>query len=303
MKRFFVLLLALACLLTLAACSCDHKWSKADCTTPKTCKICGEKEGEALGHEWKDADCITPKTCTWCDATDGEALGHDWQEVTCATPKTCKTCGVTEGETLEHTWQEATTEAPKTCVNCGATEGERIITDPRFTTASTQSLYGKWQGQSVITGKDMAVEGFNGELIYTVEITFGKAGETATKYVILNGQEFSNSLTSYLIEVMYAEFTNQGLTKEDADTAMVGYYGVDVATYCATVVETLGINTMFDHLNGAGVYYVADGKLYLGSSWNSELSGSAFTLSGDKLTIVNMALTNGSTLELTKVAE
>ena len=42
---------------------CDHEWTEATCTTPKTCSICGVTEGEALGHDWKDATCTEPKTC------------------------------------------------------------------------------------------------------------------------------------------------------------------------------------------------------------------------------------------------
>ena len=59
---------------------CKHVWKDADCTTPKTCTVCGATDGEALGHIWKDADCITPKTCAVCGATEGEAKGHAWSE-------------------------------------------------------------------------------------------------------------------------------------------------------------------------------------------------------------------------------
>ena len=33
---------------------CDHKWTDATCTEPKTCSSCGETEGEALGHKDED---------------------------------------------------------------------------------------------------------------------------------------------------------------------------------------------------------------------------------------------------------
>jgi hypothetical protein len=32
----------------------EHSWVDADCTTPKTCSICGKTEGEALGHDYGD---------------------------------------------------------------------------------------------------------------------------------------------------------------------------------------------------------------------------------------------------------
>lgn len=61
----------------------EHDWTAANCTTAKTCSICGKAEGSALGHDWADATCTAPKTCkrTGCTATDGSPLGHDWDTV------------------------------------------------------------------------------------------------------------------------------------------------------------------------------------------------------------------------------
>ena len=57
-------------------------------------------------HEWVDANCTTPRTCSLCGETEGEALGHTWVEATCTTPRTCSTCGTTVG----------TVKAPSTTV-------------------------------------------------------------------------------------------------------------------------------------------------------------------------------------------
>ncbi len=58
----------------------EQNGTAANCTTAKTCSICGKTEGSALGHDWADATCTAPKTCkrTGCTATDGSPLGHDW---------------------------------------------------------------------------------------------------------------------------------------------------------------------------------------------------------------------------------
>ena len=58
----------------------EHDWTAANCTTAKTCSICGKTEGSALGHDWADATCTAPKTCkrTGCTVTDGSPLGHEW---------------------------------------------------------------------------------------------------------------------------------------------------------------------------------------------------------------------------------
>ncbi len=76
----------------------------------------GNLEG---GHAWKDATCDAPKTCRVCGATEGEALGHSWIDATCETPATCERCGVTEGKALGHDLSEVTVES--TCQKQGYT--------------------------------------------------------------------------------------------------------------------------------------------------------------------------------------
>ena len=126
-----------------------HAWKAATCTTPKTCSVCGTKEGEPLGHKWDEATCTTPKTCSVCGMKEGEPLGHKWNEATCTTPKTCLVCGTKEGEPLGHKWDEATCTTPKTCSVCGTKEGEPlghkwddgIVSKEPTTTESGEKLF------------------------------------------------------------------------------------------------------------------------------------------------------------------
>ena len=75
MKKILSLILALAILLSLAACGkCDHDWEKATCDSPKTCVKCGQMEGEAPGHRWTEATYESPKTCLRCGITEGTPL-------------------------------------------------------------------------------------------------------------------------------------------------------------------------------------------------------------------------------------
>lgn len=55
-------------------CRCKHDFREANCTSPRTCKNCGDTEGEALGHKWKDATLTEPKTCELCEETEGASL-------------------------------------------------------------------------------------------------------------------------------------------------------------------------------------------------------------------------------------
>lgn len=113
------------CMMLLTGCGCQHEWTDADCVTPRTCTLCQETEGEALGHSWQEAICEAPKTCAACGTTEGQALGHVWQEATCDTPKTCTVCDKTEGEPA-HAWTDwdfdGETAMVRSCGSCAAEE-------------------------------------------------------------------------------------------------------------------------------------------------------------------------------------
>lgn len=106
MKRTILISLVIALALCLTACGCEHEWQEATCLTPKTCTLCQEVEGEALGHSWKDATCTAPKTCEACQETEGSSLGHAYGEEEMVNPnyvaatatfvKTCSTCNEQE---------------------------------------------------------------------------------------------------------------------------------------------------------------------------------------------------------------
>ena len=77
--------------------TCEHVWADADCTTPKTCSLCGETEGEALGHSYGEGeqtaapDCTNAGemtyTCSVCGDVKTEtvnALGHNYVDGICS---------------------------------------------------------------------------------------------------------------------------------------------------------------------------------------------------------------------------
>ena len=72
--------------------------------TVYTCGICGDSyyddEVDALGHAWTDATYTAPKTCSICGETEGEALGHEaytysFDRVNNIHNFTCVACGET----------------------------------------------------------------------------------------------------------------------------------------------------------------------------------------------------------------
>ena len=128
-----------------------HAWSEATCTAPKTCSVCGETEGEALGHDLV-VDAAVDATCTETGLTAGEhcsrcdhkvaqevvpALGHDIV-VDAPVDATCTQTGLTAGEhcsrcdykvaqevveALGHAWTNCE------CANCDAVLPVLAVTD------------------------------------------------------------------------------------------------------------------------------------------------------------------------------
>lgn len=89
MKRIICFAFALLLLVSCSSCACSHEWKDATCASPKTCTLCGEKEGTAASHTWIDATCVAPKTCSSCGETEGEvSLLHSYEG------DKCKHCGL-----------------------------------------------------------------------------------------------------------------------------------------------------------------------------------------------------------------
>ena len=73
---------------------CEHSWTDATCTAPKTCSLCNATEGEALGHtEATPATCTAKATCSVCEQEYGDVLPHDWDDGVASTEATCTVQG------------------------------------------------------------------------------------------------------------------------------------------------------------------------------------------------------------------
>jgi uncharacterized protein YjdB len=106
-----------------------HDWQEATCTEPKTCKKCGQTEGEVLGHEWG-----TP-TYEWAD---------DNSSVTAA--RVCiRDVSHIETETAYATTEEIT---PATCTEKGEAKFTATFENEAFEaqtkTADTDALGHDW---------------------------------------------------------------------------------------------------------------------------------------------------------------
>ena len=305
MKKLIALLLVLVFAMSLAACGCEHEFAAATCTAPSTCTLCGETEGAALGHVWIAATCEDPKTCEVCAATEGDAKGHTMVDATCEEAKHCEVCGLEEGEALGHTWLDATTEVPMTCEICAATEGDRIITDERFTTASTIDLQGKWAMEISMTGEMMGIPDFpdgatanfvmdltnDGHINFTVEIT----------------DAFMAAMHEYTVEMVYVEFEALDMDRETADAMFESSYGMTIDEYVEAELANVDMNelyaSLFSALNFGGVYYVEGDQIFTAADWNDEMIGDVYVLEGDSLLIETLNQDLGIEGAFTRVVE
>lgn len=320
MKRsWLICTLVMVLILLLSGCGCDHEWLAATCSASKTCQLCGKTEGEPLPHTLQDATCISPKKCTVCNATEGEALphtweeatcteaktctvckttegnplGHTWKNATCTAPKTCKICKITEGKTSEHKWQEATTESPKTCSVCNKTEGSKLITDSRFTTKSTKNLQGTWISDVTMSEEMLGIDNF-GSVNCRVTIKFSNIGNMSMNLALQDKADFLKKLKVYTVDLTYATFEQDGLTKEQADQAMIDTYGLNVNDYVEASLKNYDPNALLNAYNLEEVYYVDGNTLYSALSWNAKFEGSEFKINNGELVINELTLEEGS---------
>ena len=269
-----------------------HTWQDATCTAAKICTVCQTTEGEPLPHTWQDATCTAAKICTVCQTTEGEALGHQWKDATCTAPKTCSVCQATEGKTAAHKWQDATTDAPKTCSVCKKTSGSKLNTDARFTTKSTQALQGTWYCDVAMTDEMMGLANFGG-VDCTLTMKFGNTGTLTSAIKIKDEAGFMKKLKAYTVEQTYATFTQQGMTKQQADQAMMDTYGLTVSEYVDAALKNYNVNELFQAFNTEEVYYVEGSKVFTAMSWKAKFESNEFTISGGKLVIEGLSLEEG----------
>ena len=206
---------------------CLHQWSRPTCTQPSVCRICGAKQGKALGHDMPPATCTSPSKCRRCNFTKGKGLGHKWVEATCTEPKTCSRCKGTAGSSLGHVageWnitKEATcTEAGSreaTCKRCGQKLTEMIakadhqpgdwqVTEEPTITSSGLVYPGKRERKCTVCGQTVDSES------YTIEVSVSQQNAlgTASSYLRMGGFSYK----SLIHQLEY-----EGYSSEDATFA------------------------------------------------------------------------------------
>ena len=103
------------------------------------CNLCGATR--TITHDYENATCVEPKTCIVCGDTEGVALGHDYADATCTAPKTCSVCGTTSGNKLSHKYDSGKVTKKATCkatgvkiYTCSVCKGTKTETIAKLTT-------------------------------------------------------------------------------------------------------------------------------------------------------------------------
>lgn len=98
MKKTFAILILLGLLLGLCGCPAKKPLPSTTTTAPAPTTT----PAPSCVHQYADANCTTPKTCTLCGATRGNALGHDYEEGICSR---CGEVDVTHVALTDGSWR------------------------------------------------------------------------------------------------------------------------------------------------------------------------------------------------------
>ena len=207
---------------------------------------------------------------------------EQWTEANCTTAKTCVECGEVEGEPLGHIWQPRTTEVPETCSRCSETRGERIITDARFTTASTIDFYGTWKGHSVISAAAI-FEGLDATLPVEVTITLNNDSTMKMELVGNDVDAFIKSAE----ENFHAKLKEEAASLKQFTFAeyMAIVYEMTPDEYVKQQMGKLDLTALSKGHVIDGVYYIEGDQIYMGLGWEADLTPFSFQRNGGTLLI------------------
>ena len=158
---------------------CPHNWKDATFTAPKTCSLCDETEGKALGHTETTLEAVAP-TCTAAGKTEGKycsvcdtvtvaqktvaAKGHTEEIVPGKAPTcteigwdlyvTCKNCDYstyTEKAIVPHV-EVVDAAVPATCTTAGKTAGKHCSVCNAVIEAQ-ETVAAKGHTEEIVPGK------------------------------------------------------------------------------------------------------------------------------------------------------
>lgn len=160
---------------------------------------------------------------------------------------------------------------------------------------SAKKLYGTWSTDIDLTealaeemGDDFA--DFDAEFGITLYMDFNEDG-TVKAYI--DEDEFAadmdvwmQELVAFAVEMMYAEFENQGVDRESADALLEEQFGMPLDQYMLEMMQdSMDIESMASEMESNGVFEAKGNKLYIAEDEIDKNTYDIFTVEGDTLTI------------------
>ena len=180
----------------------------------------------------------------------------------------------------------------------------------------TEKIQGSWTLELTMTGDMMGVSEFTGEIALPITITFDADGIMTMHMTEENKAVFTESLETemytFMTDMMYSQFEDMGMTREEADAAVQEYYGQTmeevIEELMAEVMTELDADELAAEMESSSAYIIKNGKLYTGESTDDldvmecneiELSGNTLKLlsSNDASTWEDLNLTFPITLK------
>lgn len=159
----------------------------------------------------------------------------------------------------------------------------------------TEKIQGSWTLELTMNGDMMGVSEFTGEIALPITITFDADGIMTMHMTEENKAVFSESLETemyaFMTDMMYSQFEDMGMTREEADAAVQEYYGQTmeelIDELMAELMVELDVNDLAAEMESSSAYIIKNGKLYTGDSTDDldvmecneiELSGNTLKL-------------------------
>lgn len=99
-KKILAIILLVTLIILQAGCSMFKETSDDSNVSPTSPPASNPTPEPEHVHSWIDATHEKPKTCKECGEIEGEPIPHDWNEANYQQPKTCRECGEIEGEPI-----------------------------------------------------------------------------------------------------------------------------------------------------------------------------------------------------------
>ena len=138
----------------------------------------------------------------------------------------------------------------------------------------TEKIQGSWTLELTMTGDMMGVSEFTGEIALPITITFDADGIMTMHMPEENKAVFTESLETemytFMTDMMYSQFEDMGMTREEAAAAVQEYYGQTmeelIEELMAEVMTELDADELAAEMESSSAYIIKNGKLYTGES-------------------------------------